>query len=307
MNTTDMKIPSNRVSDIRRYCHAQLRDLYPAGEVEAMTRMLFEAFLGWNLTQLMLHGEDTINQSDLLKFHWAVEDLKRYRPIQHIIGYVDFCDCRINVSPDALIPRPETEEIIHRVIDYGKELCNTIAANSSVPRILDLCSGSGCMAIALAHALPQAKVTAVELSDKALSLARQNAEQNKVDIEFVQADILDTASTINLLRATAAEKFCIIVSNPPYIAESESAMMQRNVTDYEPEMALYVPDSDPLLFYRAIARLSDEMMLREGFVALEINERFGNETAALFSEHGYSSQLQKDFRDKDRMLICRHR
>ena len=307
MNTSDMRIPSNRVSDIRRYSREQLRGLYPDGEIECMTRMLFEAYLGWGLTQLMLHSEDTINQSDLLKFHWAVEDLKRYRPIQHIIGYVDFCDCRINVSPDVLIPRPETEEIIRHVIDYGQELCNTIAANGRAPRILDLCSGSGCMAIALAHALPQTNVTAVELSDKALSLARQNAKQNNVDIEFIRADILDTARTISLLRATAAEQFCIVVSNPPYIAESESTMMQRNVTDYEPEMALYVPDSNPLLFYRAIARLADEIMLREGFVAMEINERFGNETAALFSEHGYSSLLQKDFRDKDRMLICRPR
>ena len=112
MNTTDMRIPSNRVRDIERYMHAELDALYGEGEVGTFAAMLFEAFLGWDRTHLMLHCDGTIAQSDLLRFHWAVEDLKKYRPIQHIIGYTDFCGCRIHVSPDVLIPRPETEEMV---------------------------------------------------------------------------------------------------------------------------------------------------------------------------------------------------
>lgn len=111
-NTTHMHIPSNRVRDIERYIRTELDELYPEGELRMFTQMLFEAYMGWSTAQLLLHRDDTINQSDLLKFHWAVEDLKQYRPIQHIIGYTDFCDCRIAVSPDVLIPRPETEEIV---------------------------------------------------------------------------------------------------------------------------------------------------------------------------------------------------
>ena len=125
--------------DIERYIRTELDELYPEGELRMFTQMLFEAYMGWNTAQLLLHRDDTINQSDLLKFHWAVEDLKQYRPIQHIIGYTDFCDCRIAVSPDVLIPRPETEEIVLR----ATELLNDSGANVQEGNFLDLCTDSG--------------------------------------------------------------------------------------------------------------------------------------------------------------------
>lgn len=293
-NTTHMHIPSNRVRDIERYIRTELDELYPEGELRMFTQMLFEAFMGWSTAQLLLHRDDTINQSDLLKFHWAVEDLKQYRPIQHIIGYTDFCDCRIAVSPDVLIPRPETEEIVLR----ATELLNDSGANVQEGNFLDLCTGSGCIAIALAKQFPKAKVYAVDISTKALDLAQKNAERNHVAVEFVQSDILQ--ETIALPCPT----FDLIISNPPYIQEKERCNMERNVLEYEPSLALFVPDKDPLKFYRAIGLYALQHLTYKGLLILEINEHLGSATCQLLQSIGLVTQLLQDFRGKDRSIIA---
>ena len=293
-NTTHMHIPSNRVRDIERYIRTELDELYPEGELRMFTQMLFEAYMGWNTAQLLLHRDDTINQSDLLKFHWAVEDLKQYRPIQHIIGYTDFCDCRIAVSPDVLIPRPETEEIVLR----ATELLNDSGANVQEGNFLDLCTGSGCIAIALAKQFPKAKVYAVDISTKALDLAQKNAERNHVAVEFVQSDILQ--ETIALPCPT----FDLIISNPPYIQEKERCNMERNVLEYEPSLALFVPDKDPLKFYRAIGLYALQHLTCKGLLILEINEHLGSATCQLLQSIGFVTQLLQDFRGKDRSIIA---
>jgi len=293
-NTTHMHIPSNRVRDIERYIRTELDELYPEGELRMFTQMLFEAYMGWSTAQLLLHRDDTINQSDLLKFHWAVEDLKQYRPIQHIIGYTDFCDCRIAVSPDVLIPRPETEEIVLR----ATELLNDSGANVQEGIFLDLCTGSGCIAIALAKQFPKAKVYAVDISTKALDLAQKNAERNHVAVEFVQSDILQ--ETIALPCPT----FDLIISNPPYIQEKERCNMERNVLEYEPSLALFVPDKDPLKFYRAIGLYALQHLTYKGLLILEINEHLGSATCQLLQSIGFVTQLLQDFRGKDRSIIA---
>ena len=293
-NTTHMHIPSNRVRDIERYIRTELDELYPEGELRMFTQMLFEAYMGWSTAQLLLHRDDTINQSDLLKFHWAVEDLKQYRPIQHIIGYTDFCDCRIAVSPDVLIPRPETEEIVLR----ATELLNDSGANVQDGNFLDLCTGSGCIAIALAKQFPKAKVYAVDISTKALDLAQKNAERNHVAVEFVQSDILQ--ETIALPCPT----FDLIISNPPYIQEKERCNMERNVLEYEPSLALFVPDKDPLKFYRAIGLYALQHLTYKGLLILEINEHLGSATCQLLQSIGFVTQLLQDFRGKDRSIIA---
>jgi release factor glutamine methyltransferase len=293
-NTTHMHIPSNRVRDIERYIRTELDELYPEGELRMFTQMLFEAYMGWSTAQLLLHRDDTINQSDLLKFHWAVEDLKQYRPIQHIIGYTDFCDCRIAVSPDVLIPRPETEEIVLR----ATELLNDSGANVQEGIFLDLCTGSGCIAIALAKQFPKAKVYAVDISTKALDLAQKNAERNHVAVEFVQSDILQ--ETIALPCPT----FDLIISNPPYIQEKEHCNMERNVLEYEPSLALFVPDKDPLKFYRAIGLYALQHLTYKGLLILEINEHLGSATCQLLQSIGFVTQLLQDFRGKDRSIIA---
>lgn len=290
MNTTHMRIPSNRVADIERYCHAELAGLYPEGEIRAMTRLLFEGFLDWNLTALLLHRNDTINQSDLLKFHWAVEDLKRYRPIQHIVGYAEFCGCRIAVSPDVLIPRPETEEIVN----YACQSLDGIAK----PKVLDLCTGSGCIAIALAKMLSEAVVWGVDISDKALAVATRNNEANGTGVQFRQGDVLGALPTIG------NGCFDLIISNPPYIKEEEMAEMQPNVLNYEPSLALFVPNNDPLLFYRAIGHYALQHLEPNGLLVLEINEHLATETLHLLRTMGFKAICHHDYRGKDRMVVC---
>lgn len=293
-NTSNMHIPSNRVRDIERYIRTELDGLYPEGELRMFTQMLFEAYLGWDTAQLLLHREDTVNQSDLLKFHWAVEDLKQYRPIQHIIGYADFCDCRIVVSPDVLIPRPETEEIVMTAVERLK----TIDTTSLQGNLLDLCTGSGCIAIALAKQFPEARVYAVDISSEALALARKSAEKNDVAVNFFQADLLQEEPTL------PCPAFDLIISNPPYIQDKERRDMERNVLDYEPNIALFVPDEDPLKFYRAIGQYALRHLTHNGILILEINEHLGPETCQLLQDIGFETQLLQDFRGKDRNIIA---
>ena len=290
MNTNNMRIPSNRVRDIEHYVHNELSELYPEGEIKMFVRMLFEAFLGWDMAQLLLHREDTINQSDLLKFHWAVEDLKKHRPIQHIIGHTEFCGLRIEVSPEVLIPRPETEEILLQFLNNK----NTKTA----PAILDLCTGSGCIAIALSKYLPEANVFGVDVSEKALQMAQKNAKNNNVEVNFVRCDILLDEPPL------PCTTFDYIFSNPPYVLDSERKEMQENVLGHEPSLALFVPDNDPLLFYRAIGLYASKHLTKEGQLILEINEHLGQETCQLLQSLGFTTRLNKDFRDKDRSIIA---
>ncbi|MBP5341172.1 MAG: peptide chain release factor N(5)-glutamine methyltransferase [Bacteroidales bacterium] len=289
MNTRNIRFKSNRVRDIITLFHEKLDSMYGGGEVVVFLDMLFEAFLGWDKVRLLTSKEQTIDQSDLLRFHWALEDLKQCRPIQHIIGYTDFCGCRITVSPDVLIPRPETEEIVQWCI-------SKFSIFNSQFSILDLCTGSGCIAIALKKTFPQAEVTAVDVSAAALEIARQNAQNNGTDVHFIQADILNGASHLSPLT------FHLIVSNPPYVRESERAQIQRNVLDYDPELALFVPDDDPLRFYKAIATIAKERLAADGLLVVEINEVLAEETCALLKDYGFTPEVHSDFRGKPRWI-----
>ena len=287
MNTTNLRFRSNRVRDIISLFHEELDGIYGNGEVGVFCEMLFEVFLGWDKVRLLTSKEETIDQSDLLRFHWALEDLKLYRPIQHIIGYTDFCGCRIGVSPDVLVPRPETEEIVNWIIVNRSSLTNH--------HYLDLCTGSGCIAIALKKAFPAADVTAVDVSAAALEIARQNAQNNGVEVRFMQADVLNGVDGLS-------GSYGLIVSNPPYVMEKERAQMQRNVLDYDPALALFVPDEDPLRFYRAIATIAQNHLAENGQVVVEINEVLGDETCAVFKAQGFTPKVHEDFRGKQRWI-----
>lgn len=290
MNTRNIRFRSNRVRDILALMHEELDGMYGSGEVSAFGEMLFEAFLGWDRVRLLTSREQTVDQSDLLRFHWALEDLKRHRPIQHIIGYVDFCGCRIEVSPDVLIPRPETEEMVQWIISSFK-------IHHSKFKILDLCTGSGCIAIALKKVFPAADVTAVDVSPTALEIARQNAKNNGVGVRFMQADVLDGVDGLN-------GAYGLIVSNPPYVMEKERAQMHPNVLDYDPALALFVPDDDPLRFYKAIAAIAKEHLATDGLLVVEINEALADETAALFRACGFIPTIHDDFRGKHRWIAA---
>lgn len=287
MNTRNLRFRSNRIRDILGLFHEELDPLYGSGEVAAFCEILCEAFLGWDRVRLLTEKEKTIDQSDLLRFHWALEDLHRHRPIQHIVGYTDFCGCRIEVCPDVLIPRPETEEMV-RWITGG----NLPEAGS----ILDLCTGSGCIAIALKQAFPRAEVTAVDVSDRALAVAQRNATANGTEVEFQHADVLSARFGEEFGR------YSLIVSNPPYVRECEKARMSANVLDYDPALALFVPDDDPLRFYRAIGIFAQEHLGENGLLALEINEALGDETCELLHRTGFSPTPHTDFRGRKRWV-----
>ncbi|MBR6899599.1 MAG: peptide chain release factor N(5)-glutamine methyltransferase [Bacteroidales bacterium] len=203
MNTRNIRFRSNRVRDILSLYHEELDPLYGPGEVAAFGEMLFEAFLGWDRVKLLTSRDHTVNQSDLLRLHWALEDLRRHRPIQHIIGHTDFCGCRIAVTPDVLIPRPETEEMVDFLVESGEwrtengEWRAENGERGAESRILDLCTGSGCIAIALKKAFSGADVTAVDISTAALAIARQNTLENAAEVTFVQSDILATPKEEN--------------------------------------------------------------------------------------------------------------
>ncbi len=321
MNTRNIRFRSNRVRDILSLYHEELDPLYGPGEVAAFGEMLFEAFLGWDRVRLLTSRDHTVNQSDLLRLHWALEDLHRHRPIQHIIGHVDFCGCRIHVSPDVLIPRPETEEMVDFLVESGEwrvENGEWRAENGerrTESRILDLCTGSGCIAIALKKAFSGADVTAVDISPAALAIARQNALENATEVNFVQSDILATPKEENKeenKEKNSEEKifnfqfstFNLIVSNPPYVRQSERAAMQRNVLDYEPPLALFVPDDDPLRFYRAIGAIAARCLAPRGLLALEINEALAADTCALLARYGFAATVHRDFRGRDRFLTA---
>ena len=292
-NTSNIRFRSNRVRDILALFHDELDALYGAAEVSVFGEMLFEAFLGWDKVRLLTSKEQTINQSDLLRFHWALEDLKQHRPIQHVIGHVDFCGCRIAVSPDVLIPRPETEEMVTWIVD-------AFASRPSPHSVLDLCTGSGCIAIALKKAFPSAEVTAVDVSPAALEMAQQNAKNNGVEVHWVEGDVLRWNPSG--VHGGTPLRYDLVVSNPPYVMEKERAQMQRNVLDYDPALALFVPDDDPLRFYKAISDIAKEHLSDDGLLVVEINEALAEETAMLFRDRGLSPVIHDDYRGRHRWI-----
>lgn len=282
-----MRIPSNKVCDIERFAYRELEGIYNRNEIRTLLQMMFEHFLGWSVAHLLVSKNATINQSDLLKLNFAIKDLRAGKPIQYIIGSTEFCNLTLSVSPHTLIPRPETAELVYLIADKEKE--------RQPQYILDLCTGSGCIAIALAKAFPAAKVFATDISAETMAVAKKNAECNKAEVSFAIADILREENP-------AGESYDIIVSNPPYVREMEKVMMNRNVLDYEPHIALFVPDDDPLMFYRHIAEFASKHLRTGGKLYLEINEALGNETAALLEKQGYRPIIHKDSFGKDRMI-----
>jgi len=271
---------------------AELAGLYDPEEIRSMWFVLIEAFLGWTVMETLQKEEDVLTESEMLKFHFAVKDLKIFKPIQYITGYTWFYSLKIEVGPGVLIPRPETEElvqwVIHEVNDREEKAID----------LLDVGTGSGCIALALAANLPEARITAMDVSEEALKIATENAEQNKLYLSFHQADIRDETRWGNTF-------YDVIVSNPPYVRESEKALMSDNVLKYEPEQALFVSDDDPLVFYRAILRFAQTHLKPGGCVYFEINENLSHEMNTLADLSGFQeTELRQDLNGKNRMFKC---
>lgn len=285
-----MKISSNKLKDIIDFAYQELESLYEKDEIRSMIYSIIEHFTGYDLMKILTYKDELkVSESELLKINFAIKDLKKEKPLQQIIGYCEFLDVRIEVNQHVLIPRVETEEIVQRVIKENKGRKNL--------KIADICCGSGCIAIALKKAFSDANIYAYDISEEAIKKSKENAEKNKEKINFFKENILKSKEK--------NQEFNIIVSNPPYVRESEKALMKNNVLLYEPHLALFVSDEDPLIFYKKILDFSNRNLAKNGKIYMEINENLGKETELLFKNFNYQTSIIKDIRGKDRLLFAK--
>lgn len=273
-----------------RQSRKRLDPLYGPGEVAMLLRIIFEYLKGWTQTDMIMRGSDELSDFIAGKADAIIDRLLAHEPIQYIIGEARWYGMKYIVDRSTLIPRPETEQLVDLVV--------ADAADTPDLRVLDLCTGSGCIAIALARNLRFATVEAVDISTDALDVARRNASSLRAKVDFRHADVL--------AMKPDPDSFDIIVSNPPYIAEHERASMSANVIDYEPHIALFVPDSDPLRFYTAIARYAVTALKPGGWLYFEINPLYADDLRKEMEADGWVDvDLRPDFRKVIRFLKAR--
>ncbi len=277
------------IDKISKTFKLELKNIYPEREIQVFVEILLEHYAGLRKMDFVLKPELELNQTVSLQMEQALTKLKNNKPLQYIIGETVFYDLKLKVNPSVLIPRPETEELVHWIIENHKE-------NSDI-RILDIGTGSGCIPIALKNNLHKAEVFAVDISEKALETAKENAQINQLDVSFFNLNILE--NEVN----TSFNKFDIIVSNPPYVRKKEKELMHKNVLENEPHVALFVEDNDALVFYKAIIRFADNHLKTQANLYFEINEALGAELIILLENADYKNiKLRQDINGKNRML-----
>jgi len=259
--------------------------------VDSMFYLMIEHFLGLEQFILAIDPGIVITKEEEQYMFEGLSKLKKEQPIQYVLGETTFMDFKIMVNESVLIPRPETEELVNWVLEDIENLDDNL-------KIIDIGTGSGCIAISLSKLKPNIRATAMDISKSALEVAKKNALENDVDIEFIQADILKIPSL--------KENYDIIVSNPPYVREMEKDKMHNNVLKNEPYLALFVPDEDPLLFYRPLAKLAKNCLTPKGVLYMEINQYLGKEVKEVLEESGFAEiELRKDIFGNDRMIKAR--
>ena len=279
------------VIQVSRQITNLLSPLYGAGEAKAMTRIIFENIKGWSPVDVAVKSNEHLTPFSLGQINDVLSQLLSYKPIQYVFGTAWFYGMKLKVTPDTLIPRPETAELVDLIVQENqrKDL-----------RVIDLCTGSGCIAVALARNLPFSTVVATDISDAALAVARENAKALYADVRFISSDLLTAQG-----RAAAAGSYDIIVSNPPYIVDSEKKDMSPNVLEFEPHGALFVPDADPLLFYKAIFAFAGTSLVQGGKIYLEINPMFSERLLAEASKNGFvDASVLRDTYGLNRFLIA---
>ena len=277
-----------RLREIKNIFQKELSDIYPQEEIDSFFYLCIEHYLGLERFVLALQPGLTVYKEEEEPLFEAIHRLKKEEPIQYIIGETHFAGLRFKVNSSVLIPRPETEELVNWIIDdfNGQE---------DELKILDIGTGSGCIAVSLASQLSSASVYGIDISEDALMIARENAEINIVEVFFRQRDIRKQESW--------DIRFDIIVSNPPYVRQSEKQKMRTNVVGFEPEIALFVADKDPLVYYRYIAKFAKANLKSNGSLYLELNQYLSRETVKLFEEENFSEiELRKDLFGNQRML-----
>jgi release factor glutamine methyltransferase len=278
---------NNRLSDLKKNYVVELEPIYGENESNQMLNILISFFFGLSRSEQAIKFDFMLSESEMLRLHNAVKDLKKNKPLQYVLGETEFMDLKIKVNDDVLIPRPETEELVQLIAK--KEIVSDLS-------ILDIGTGSGCIALALAKKIISAEVSATDISEDALKLATKNAETNNLTVKFVLDDILKPGFDWK-------HKFDVIVSNPPYITRSEERMMRPNVLNYEPHVALFVEDENPLLFYDAVIGFAYLNLKHKGRLYFEINEKLAADVKLLLKENSYREiNIYKDINGKDRMV-----
>lgn len=274
------------ILEVSRLIRHRLKDLYPLQEIDAFTEIIFNHLLNYKRLDIHLNASFPVSAEHETQIYDIILQLERYRPIQYVVGYTEFYGRKFLVDENVLIPRPETEELVEWILHDFK---------NSAPVILDIGTGSGCIAISLASELAGAPVYAADISMEALDLASQNGLLNKTHVNFFSMDILGN-------RFPEFRPFDVIVSNPPYVTIKQKDRMEPNVLNFEPALALFVPDEDPLLFYKAIGIFAHSFLNPEGFLYFEINEDLSGETSDALQSLGFNTELKKDIHGKYRML-----
>ncbi len=259
-------------------------------EIQSIVYILLETLLNVSRADILTQKEIVVGQSEQKKIDQIIDRINKQEPLQYILGETEFYGRKFTVNPAVLIPRPETEELVRYVISYR----NSINHNGAF-RILDVGTGSGCIAATLALEIPESEVFATDVSQAALDVARENAQLLNATVSYVQSDVLQDEIPFNQLN--------LIISNPPYIAQSEKGTMRTNVVAFEPHLALFVSDDDALQFYRSIAEKSRHKLRQNGLLVVEINERFGKEVTTLFEKYGFTDvQVIQDLFGKERIV-----
>lgn len=279
-----------KLSQLKINFTTQLQGVYDREEIHSFFYILCDFFLQYSRFEVSMALDTVVSAKNITAFEMALLRLKKQQPIQYIVGHTEFYGLTFKVNKHTLIPRPETEQLVDWIISNHKH-------QGSGLEILDIGTGSGCIAVALAKNFSKASISGLDISEKALEVAQENAIKNQVLVSFCQKDILET---------TALEKkYDLVVSNPPYVRQLEKKAMSANVLDYEPGGALFVPNEDPLLFYRKIAQLALVSLQEKGWLYFEINEYLSNEMDALLNEIGFVNiEIKKDFRAVPRMIKC---
>ena len=282
-----MTLDTHTVKDTISLIKSELKPIYLDQEAQSIAYIIVESILNLPKTQILLKHNEKIDTILFDKIQEIIIRLKNHEPIQYCLGETFFYDLAFKVKPGVLIPRPETEELIELILN------NTQDFNLN---ILDIGTGSGCIAISLKKNLEKTNVFAMDISDTALEIAKDNAQENNVDITFLKNDILTGINPTNI-------KFDVIVSNPPYVLESEKGQMEKNVLSHEPDLALFVPNDEPLRFYSAIIQFSKKNLNRKGHLYFEINERFGEDIKEILRQNNFVDiKIHKDIHNKDRMI-----
>jgi release factor glutamine methyltransferase len=286
----------------RAHFNKSLKHLYPTSEIDSFFFLILEEFMGLKRIDIVLKSDFLIDKKSLNLMQIATKQLEQEIPIQYIIGKTEFFGLPFHVNKEVLIPRPETEELVEQVLKKVSliKTCNS-SKNETIKekqlKVLDIGTGSGCIAISLKKQLPSSEVSALDVSNKALRVAKKNALLNNVDINFIHLDILKTNDLEKL--------YDVIISNPPYVRELEKKEIKNNVLNNEPHLALFVDNKNPLLFYNKIAELAKKFLIKNGQLHFEINQYLGKETIKLLAEKGFKNiQLKKDIFGNDRIITA---